>query len=1141
MKPPPQVEVRRETVVLPTYEPHWPDPNPMFLEKRVYQGSSGRVYPLPFTDRISDRPEPRSWEAVWIENAYLSVQILPALGGRIHRIQDRTNGFDLIYHQTVIKPALVGLAGPWASGGIEFNWPQHHRPSTFMPADVSIERSRDGSATVWLGEHDPMARMKGMHGVRLHPGRSCLELVARAYNRTPQVQTFLWWANAAIQVHELYQSFFPGDVAHVADHARRAVSGFPLCTGKYYGVDYGARSERRGGTDAHLKYPPRNRKQGHGVAYKANDLSWYSNIPAPTSYMATGSREDFVGGYDHRAQAGVVHVADHHICPGKKQWTWGNDEFGYAWDRNLTDPDASGEYRPYIEVMAGSYTDNQPDFSFLQPGETKTWSQFWYPIRKIGPAHQANTESAVSLCVRRGVARVGICTTRRQTDARVTLLHLGRKFGSWTQTIGPERPLVFEADVGTGARLGDCEVRVSDREGRELIAHAPGARRPGAAPAPASEPPPPSAVATTDELFVIGLHLEQYRHATRLPESYWQEALRRDPGDARSNLALGRWRMGRGELAEAERLLRASVARLTSRNPNPYDGEAHYQLGLCLRSQALAADFDRTLLGEAYDAFSKAAWNEAWRGSSHHALAEIDAVRGVADRSLEHAEVALRSNPDNLRAADLKAVLLRKLGRGAEAEALLRGTLAADPLDWWARHLLGRPLACDAQVRLDLAHNYAWAGETAEALRVLGEARTPGPRAPEGAPPAPTLPDASLGSKPIVAYTQAWLCGIAGDRRKERLHLAAARRAPCDYCFPARLEEIAILTRAMRAMPRDPRAPLYLGNLLFDRRRHREAIRLWELAARLEPANPRAWRNLGIGYYNVLRRPAAARAAYRRAFKAAPKDARILYELDQLEKRLGASPPRRLAVLDRHPDLVRSRDDLSVELCALYNQTGRPERALEILASRTFQPWEGGEGLALRQHVRANLLVGRRALAAGDTRCAIRPFEAALGAPANLGEAHHPLANAADALYWLGCALAAAGDARGARARWTQASRSRGDFQAMEVRPVSELTYYSAMARRRLGDRAGAARAFRGILAHARALAAAPASVDYFATSLPTMLLFDDDIGARQATTALFLEAQACLGLGRRAAGLALLRRVQRRDPSHPFASDQPT
>ena len=130
-----------EDLIIPTYLPELPDKNPMFLEKRVYQGSSGRVYPLPFTDRISETKVDRKWKSVWLENEFLRVMILPELGGRIHRVLDKTNHYDMIYYQPVIKPALVGLAGPWISGGIEFNWPQHHRPATFLPVDFEIEQS----------------------------------------------------------------------------------------------------------------------------------------------------------------------------------------------------------------------------------------------------------------------------------------------------------------------------------------------------------------------------------------------------------------------------------------------------------------------------------------------------------------------------------------------------------------------------------------------------------------------------------------------------------------------------------------------------------------------------------------------------------------------------------------------------------------------------------------------------------------------------------------------------------------------------------------------------------------------------------------------------------------------------------------
>ncbi len=1139
MRAPAPVTVRRETVVLPTYEPGAPDRNPMFLEKRVYQGSSGRVYPLPFTDRIAEKAEPRAWEAVWIENEYLRVMILPALGGRIHRAQDKTNGYDFIYHQPVIKPALVGLAGPWASGGIEFNWPQHHRPSTFLPADVAIEHHADGAATVWLSEHDPMARMKGMHGVRLHPGRSYLELVVRAYNRTPDAQTFLWWANVATRVHEQYQSFFPPDVTHVADHARRATSAFPWCQGRYYGVDYAARA-RRGIPPAEIprQFVPPSGGSVPGCA--PNDLSWYANIPVPTSYMAVGSEEDFVGGYDHRARAGLVHVANHHIAPGKKQWTWGNHEFGYAWDRNLTDPDARGVYGPYIELMAGVYTDNQPDFSFLQPGETKTWSQYWYPIRAIGPAQKANVDAAVSLRVADGVARIGVAATAVHPRALVELVRAGRPIRTWRRTLAPDRPLVFDATVDRRAAPEDLTLRVRDRAGGTLIACTPRAAGSGPAPAPAAEPPAPAKVAGNDELHLIGLHLEQYRHAIRPPEAYWREALRRDPGDARCNLALGRWHLRRGEWAEAERHLRASIARLTARNANPADGEPFYQLGLCLREQAFAADLDADKLNAAYAALYKATWNHAWQAAGHHALAEIDALRGDWAAALDHLERALRVNADNLRARNLKVVALRRLGRPAAAATLLEETLALDPLDWWARHLRGDRLECDAQVRLDLALDCAHAGLFEDALRVLDDADAPRRSPPRGRATAPAakLPDASLGAAPLVHYHRAWLGHLAGNRRTERRELASAAKATPDYCFPARREEIVILQHAIAANPQDAHAPFFLGNLLYDRRRHREAIRLWERAVKLDPRNAVAWRNLGIACFNILRRPAAARAAYERAFRARPHDARLLYERDQLWKRLGETPARRLRELRRHPALVDQRDDLSIELCALYNQTGAPKRALAIIGQRRFQPWEGGEGQALGQHVRTQLALGRRALRRRRAARAVDHFRAALAAPENLGEAKHLLANQSDIHYWLGCALATAGQAEAARGEWTAAAESKGDFQAMSVRTFSEMTYFSALALNRLGRKAQARKLLRELLAHARRLARTPATIDHFATSLPSMLLFEDDLQARQLTTALFLEAQARLGLGQTAAARRLLRQVLRRDPNHPLAAD---
>jgi len=736
------VKTRVTGITLPTYLPGAPDMNPMFLEKRVYQGSSGKVYPLPFTDRIAESPVDRKWQAVWIENEFLRALVLPELGGRIHILQDKTNGYDLIYNQPVIKPALVGLAGPWISGGIEFNWPQHHRPATFLPVDFEIEDHADGSKTIWCSDHDPMTRMKGMHGVCLHPGRACLELKVRAYNRTPFTQTFLWWANVATRVHEAYQSFFPPDVNFVADHARRSLSEYPHAKGFYYGVNYGHRGGRAGipANEIPKQFVPahcRSRSEISNLkfqipAYAPNDLSFYANIPVPTSYMCMGSKGDFFGGYDYKAQAGIVHVANHHISPGKKQWTWGNHEFGYAWDRNLTDADANGKFAPYIEIMAGVYTDNQPDFSFFQPGETKTWSQFWYPVQKIGAAQHANVPAAVSLKHEDGRVHIGVSVTQKFTGGKIILSAKGKKLFAIVRDLAFGEPFLKAIKLPPGSVETDLLLRVVDRTGNEIISYQPKPPTRDEVPPPASEPPAPGKIASTDELFITGLHLEQYRHATRCPTLYWHEALRRDPGDCRCNNALGLWHLKRGEFGFAEKYFRSAIARLARRNANPADGEAFYNLGLCLRH--LGRD------DEAYDALYKACWNQAWMAAGYHALAEIDCVRKQWSMALEHLQSALRFNPDNLRARNLKIMALRKLNRPAEADGLLRETLALDPLDWWARCLNGETTSSNLQTALDLAHDFARAGFFAEAVELLQTKNAP----------SRDLPDQSWGARPLL-------------------------------------------------------------------------------------------------------------------------------------------------------------------------------------------------------------------------------------------------------------------------------------------------------------------------------------------------------------------------------------------------------
>jgi tetratricopeptide (TPR) repeat protein len=1104
--PPPLAEERgpvkawRAPVSMLTYMPAVPNPNPLFLEKRVYQGSSGRVYPLPVIDYVARTPHPHSWDAVHIENEFLRLMILPAIGGRIHVGMDKRTGYDFFYRQNVIKPALVGLAGPWISGGVEFNWPQHHRPATFMPVETTIERDPDGSVTIWCSDHDPMARMRGMHGVCLHPGKAYVELKVRLYNRTCQTQTFLWWANVATQVHEQYQSFFPKDVRYVADHAKRAITQYPRSQGVYYGIDYGERA-RTGIPPEEI--PSRFVPDG---SYPSNDLGYYANIPVPTSYMIVGSRGDFFGGYDHRRRAGTVAYANHHIAPGKKQWTWGNHDFGYAWDRSLTDNDG-----PYVELMSGVYTDNQPDFSFLAPGETKTFSQFWYPIGDIGVPDIANLRAALRVENTDGRVTLHLQVTENFSEARLKVRVGESEVARWSGNLTSAEPLHLQ--FPTSGASGPLEVMLTDGD-RRVLRYAPDEIALVPPPTVATEPPLPQEVASNDELFLNGLHLEQYRHPTRAPEIYWREAIKRDPGDSRCNLALGRRHLNRGEFAEAEKHLLASIARLTVRNPNPSDGEAHYTLGLALSYQQRS--------DEAYDAFYKSAWNAAWRVPAYHRLAEIDCTRDDWTTALDHLDRSLRAETDNLNVRNLRTLVLRRLGRAAEAAAFLEETRALDPLDIFGHWLATGVPPKDGQLLLDLAFDLVRAGFLDEALSMLTVA-TPG-----------TTP----GAEPGLLYLQADILDCLGRPCEGAAVRKRARHADPAYVFPSRLEELVLLTKAVQSDPGDPHAPYYLGNLLYDRRRHSEAIMMWERAVALEPSFATPWRNLGIGYFNVCHDPVRALEAFRKARAATPDDARILYEYDQLLKRTGHALPERLAELEANVALIEKRDDLSVELASLYNNLDQPGRALDLLLGREFQPWEGGEGLVLSQYVRANVLIAHRSLQGGEPALAIASLLAASNPPENLSEARHLLMNLSVIDYWLGVAHHQAGNPLEAERHWTRAAHHKGDFQQMQVQSVSENTYWSALALRRLGCEQDALKAVRSILDYSGHLQKQTPKIDYFATSLPAMLLFDEDLRHRQTITARFLEAQARLGLGEEAEGFRLLEEVLANDNGHAGAID---
>ena len=1059
------VTIWQDEITIPTYGVGEQNKNPMFLEKRVYQGSSGKVYPHPVIDTIIDEKKDKKHTVVFIENRYIQIQIMPDIGGRIYRALDKTNNYDFVYYNRVIKPALVGLTGPWISGGIEFNWPQHHRPNTFGPVDYLIDDSSADRKTVWLGERDRINGTRVTTGISLYADSALIEIHSELYNPTGEPQSFLWWANPAVAVHDETQSIFPPDVHAVMDHGKRDVSKFPVATGTYYKMDY-----------------------SRGV-----DISRYKNIEVPTSYMAYKSKYDFVGGYDYRAGAGILHIADHHVSPGKKQWTWGCGDFGKAWDRNLTDEDG-----PYIELMTGVYTDNQPDFTWLEPYEHKSFIQYFMPYKKVGEVKNASRDLVLGLDRNGGGAEIRVYAVKPLKDARISLEAGGKTCFETKADISPAD--VFEKAVPV-PKESSLTLRVSASNAapleytteRETLEELPGAAR--ALGSPKDMP-------DNETLYLAALHLEQYRHATYEPEAYYLEGLSRNPHDIRINNAYGNLLFRQGLFEQARDCFEAAKKSLTRFNPNPKSGETFYNAG---KAAEALGDEDA-----AFDAYYKAAWSDDYKSRVYLKLAQISSRKKNYEAALEFAKESLYTGYKNYKARAILTVIYRVTGRTEKAMNTARETLSFDPLDFFARHELAQLQSAEmpAEVFWQLlrgnAHNYialaagyAELGFYAESAEIIRYYIT------NTAPPYA-----------MAWYYLAYWLDKSGDAGAEKVWEAAAR-ADGTCCFPNSLDDLCVLTEAIQQNPVDAMAHYYLGCWFYDKKRYAVAAAMWEKSTALNPGFPTAHRNLGLYYANKQKDFVRAKKEFEKAFELDGNDARVFYELCELHKKMGASLSAQLALYEKHRDLVLKRDDLCVSYTEIQNALGKYEQALDLLLTRKFHPWEGGEGKVPAQHIEARIGIAKGLMEAGKYEQAVEELEKATVYYENFGEGKLPGAQENHIYYYMGLTLQKTDPRRSVECFQKAASGTLEPAGAMYYNDQPpHLIYYQGLALRALKREDEARSRFNTLIAYGEKNLFKKQVMDYFAVSLPDFLVFEIDLDEKNVIHCYYMMALGHLGLG---------------------------
>jgi tetratricopeptide (TPR) repeat protein len=1009
------VTLRETDEVIPTYKSGPPEPNPMFYFGRDSQGAEGRIYPYPLYDNLTNIRGEQSYHLVYLENKYIKVGIAPEIGGKLFSAVDKSDNYDFVYHQHVIKPALIGLIGAWISGGIEWNIPHHHRASTFLPVQYRTESNADGSKTVWVGELEPRQRMAWAVGYTLRPGSSVLECSVRIINRTPLPNSMLCFANVAVNANDNYQIIFPPDTQWVTYHFKRDFASWPVASGLYNGTDFGA----------------------------GTDVSWYKNHQNANSMFAWNYSDDFYAGYDHGKEAGTMSIADHHIVPGKKFWTWGNGPRGKMWDNILTDTDG-----PYIELMVGAYSDNQPDYSWLQPFEERAFTMNWYPFRAIGGVKNANLEAAVNLEMTNGIAKFGFCTTREFPRAMVRLKAGDKTLVEENISINPAKPYTNQIAVPAGVDAYDVRASLSVDD-RELVAYSPVRLTPVPRPVVVTPPPAPDTFTNDEELFLAGLRIDQFHDPKLDADPYWDEVLKRDPGDTEANTGLGLLDLRNAKFASAEQHFRKALERLTAKYTTPKNSEPLYYLGVALSAQGKT--------DEAFDAFYKAAWSQEWKSPAYFSLAEIASGRGDFAAALKYANSSLDANALNVRAYGLKISALRHLGHVKEAqEALKFAQQKTDLLDvrlMTEQWLLTRDKSAAGQLfktlnefpatAQEIAAEYSDAGLWSDGAEVLAQS-------------VADAPDKSKISPMVYYYLGDFAEKLGAAAQAADYRQQAMAQSP-EYVFPFQSEAIGVLRRAMAANPSDACAPYYLGNLLFDWQPD-EAVALWDKSAALDPNFPIVWRNLAQPWSHKDDDASRVKAiAYLEKAVALPNPYPDHFaELDSLYQAAGASVEKRLALLEQHQPVVVQKDEGLAALIGLKTFAGKPDEAIALLEGRTFSLWEGGTRFNTGEAwADAHLVRGLQRFNAKQFNEALADFNTALNPPANLRAEQPGGSHKAELAYWIGCADEALGNSEPARQSWTTATVT--NIPAAGNRRGNPLTarasrYFQALAFQKLGQ-----------------------------------------------------------------------------------------
>ncbi|MDE3179450.1 MAG: DUF5107 domain-containing protein [Acidobacteriota bacterium] len=1015
------VHAWRGTIEIPTYELGPADPNPVFpLLNR------NPVYPYTMLDSLGRQRAPKTYKAIFLENEYLKITILPQLGGHVYSIYDKVDRREVLYCNHVVKYGLIGPRGAWISGGIEFSFPFAHTDVTVSPVESALRYNADGSATAVVGAIDWVSGMHWEVGITLRPDTARVEQRVTLFNPTPAEHLYLFWANAAVKVTDDMQYIYP---------MRETISDDPYAVVQSWPV------------------------------WKGVDESWYKNNPRAMAIFARASHRNFFGVYYHKQDYGVVHVANFRQDPGKKLWTWGTAESGLIWATLLSDNDG-----PYGEIQSGRFF-TQGYREFMPPDRVERWKEYWYPVRGLdGGVVDATKQMAINaefagLKGGQSIVNVIVSPVADVDDATV-ILKLGSKPLREFHHVhfAPLSPVTFSAPVGSLAEARkDLAVEIQSAQHQPILrwsAAEPIDGNSDFTPAAGTSLRKPviSSKTPVQALFLHGLFLEKQGNLQEALKVY-DQALQRDLGYVPALLRLAWHSYAAADFMESESLIRRALKR------EPESPAAHYAEGVVERaagrlSLAKNAFWDSIHYGgpvapsllelgeiairEGNYAQGAGLLRRAAANNAGDALALADYA--AAQRLAGNSRAAMQTSADALQKMPLLPFALAE--QWLDGSNAGTGNPTAAP---WTRILSGDP-----ENYLAVAAWYHRLGAWRSSDLVLALA--------ERSQPAQDL-------SPMIYYYLASNARREGNSSKAHEDALKAASMRCEQVFPNSVTDAAVLKEAVDQNPADSHAKYALGNFLFAHGRYSDASGLWLKALNEGFNNPVLLRNLGVYEWRVTKGLPAAAQYYSSAIKLTHDDFRLYADLDKIYTE-GGNTLARARLFESAPADVLQQDPVRARYALLLLEQSKYGQALGELINHQFEPWEGG--VEIHQiFARANIEKGKQALANRDPAGAEHDFRAAMEYPANLGVGKPYQPDDQEPLYWLGEALHAQHRNSEAESAWKLAAKGASSGQG-EI--------YAALALAKLGHHEEAKQMLERS-AHAFARPAAR-SYDYFISGL---------------------------------------------------------